>query len=75
VGFTGAPGGVKKRTGRETKRSSSGLGGVQFRDLGARIVGEIGVVEQRPQQGRLDALNIHHQVGDRAAEEAVRDDD
>ena len=52
-----------------------GLGGVALRHLGAGIVGQIGIVEQRAQQRGLDALDVHHQIGDRAAEEPVRDDD
>ena len=52
-----------------------GLAGMALRHLGAGIVGEIGVVQQRAQQCSLDTLNVHHQVGDRAAEEPVGDDD
>ena len=62
--------------GRDTSRSSSVVSvACALRHLDARIVGEIDVVEQRAQQRRLDALDVHHQVGDRAAEEAVGDDD
>ena len=59
---------------RDQEVVERGLGGVALRHLGARIVGEVGVVEQRPQQRGLDALDVHHEVGDRAAEEAVGDD-
>jgi len=52
-----------------------GLGGVALRHLGAGIVGQIGIVEQRAQQRGLDALDVHHQIGNGAAEEPVRDDD
>ena len=51
-----------------------GLGGMRLRHLHPRIDRQIGVVEDRAQQRGLDALDVHHQVGDRAAEEAVGDD-
>src|SRR6516164_11049080 len=73
------PPGILVRTippGRDTRRSSSVVSVAWLSGTsGAGIVGEIGVVEQRAQQRGLDALDIHHQVGDRAAEKAVRDDD
>ena len=62
--------------GRDTSRSSSVVSVAWLSGTSVRgIVGQIGVVEQRAQKRGLDALDIHHQVGDRAAEEPVRHDD
>ena len=40
----------------------------------ALIIGEVDVVEDRPYQRRLNALNVHDQIGEREPEEAVRHD-
>ena len=51
------------------------IGGKRLSDFHTRIIGEIGIVQQRPLERGLDLLDIHHQIGDRASEEPVGNDD
>jgi hypothetical protein len=73
----GRPPGCLVRTippGRLTRRSSSVRSCVASRRLQPAGCWQIGVIEQRPHQRRLDALNVHHEVGNGLAEEPMRDD-